>query len=327
LSGALLAAAPVAAADPALLGLPPVSHPGGAPPQPEKIALGKKLFFDTRLSAGGAMACATCHNPAEGFASNGRPTNKGNGGVPLKRNAPSVVNAAFAPALLWNGAMPSLEALAWGPLLNPEEMANASVADVTARIAALPDYAGLFERAFAGLGPAKDTLAEAIAAFERTLVSGGSRFDRWWFAGEADAVTQEERRGALLFLFRAGCAQCHKIEQDHALFTDGRYHDIGLKSAADPGRYEVTGEESDRGKFRTPGLRNAALTEPYMHDGSLATLEEVVEFYDRGGDAARPAKAEWIFPLGLSPEDKRALVAFLRTLTGANAGALATPRP
>jgi len=308
----------VEAADPAALGLPAVPWPADNPPDAAKVELGRKLFSDKRLSAHGAMACATCHDPAQAFTTADRPTHPGNDGLPLRRNAPTVLNAAFAPALLWNGAMPSLEALAWGPLLNPEEMANASVADVVGRVAALPDYGGLFERAFAGQGPSEEAIAQAIAAFERTLVSGNSRFDRWWFGGDRTALNDEERRGALLFLFRAGCAQCHTVDEGHALFSDGKFHGLGAGAGgglADPGRFEVSRDEQDRGKFRTPGLRNVALTAPYMHDGSLATLAEVVEFYDRGGGDA-PNKAEWIFPLRLSPEDKRALVAFLKTLTG-----------
>lgn len=325
----LMAVSPAAADEPAVLGLPAVAFPADNPSTPEKIALGRKLFFDTRLSVHGKMSCATCHEPTQGFATNGLPANLGNDGFPLKRNTPTVVNAALEPELLWNGAMKSLEALAWGPILAAEEMANTSVPDVIERIAALPDYAGLFERAFAGMGPGKDTLAQALASYERTLISGGSRFDRWWFGGDETAVNAEERRGAQLFMFRAGCAQCHKIDEKHAMFADGRFHDIGVapaKGPPDPGRYEVTGEESDRGKFKTPSLRNVALTAPYMHDGSVATLEEAVELYDRGGEAT-PNKAEWIFPLGLSAEDKRALVTFLKTLTGANAEALAKQRP
>jgi cytochrome c peroxidase len=309
---------PAWAADPSALGLPPVPWPADNRPSAAKIELGRKLFLDKRLSADGAMACATCHDPAQAFTTADRPTHRGRDGRPLKRNAPTVLNAAFQPALLWNGALPSLEALAWGPLLNPEEMANPSVDAAVGRIAALPDYAGLFERAFAGRGPGKETVAQAIAAFARTLVSGNSRFDRWWFGGDRTAVDDEERRGALLFLFRAGCAQCHTVEDGHALFSDGKFHALGAGAGgglADPGRFEATGDEQDRGKFRTPGLRNVALTAPYMHDGSLGTLEEVVEFYDKGGGDA-PNKAEWLFPLRLSPEDKRALVAFLGTLTG-----------
>ncbi|MGQ0674949.1 MAG: cytochrome-c peroxidase [Rhodospirillales bacterium] len=313
------------AADSALLGLPAVPFPADNPPAPEKIALGRMLFFDPRLSVDGRMSCATCHDPAQGFTTNDRPTPLARGGFALKRNAPTAINAAFEETLLWSGAMPTLEALTWGPLLAADEMANPSVPAVIERIAALPDYAGLFERAFAGQGPGKESIARAIAAFERSLVSAGSRFDRWWFGGEEAAVTQEERRGALLFLFRAGCAQCHTLDDRHALFSDGKFHALGAGAGdglADPGRFEVTGAEEDRGKFRTPSLRNVALTRPYMHDGSIATLEEVVEFYDRGGGETAN-KAEWIFPLNLSAQDKRALAAFMRALTGANAEALA----
>lgn len=311
-------AADQAIPDPAILGLPPVAHPADNPPNAAKIALGKKLFFDKRLSADGRMACATCHDPDQGFTTNGAPTHRGSGDRPLKRNAPTALNAAFEPSLLWNGGMPSLEALAWGPMLNPDEMANPSADAVLKRVAALADYAGTFAAAFAGAGPSKGDFARAIAAYERTLVSGNSRFDRWWFAGDKSALNAEEQRGLLLFMFRAGCAQCHKVEEGFALFSDAKFHDIGAGKAGgppDPGRAEVTGAEEDRGKFRTPGLRNVALTAPYMHDGSLGTLEEVVEFYDKGGGDG-PNKAEWLYPLGLSAADKRALAAFLRTLTG-----------
>ena len=144
------------AADPMKLGLPPIPYPAGNSSTPDKVALGKKLFFDTRLAADGKMACATCHDPAEGFTTNGSATHPGSGGWPLKRNAPTVLNAAFEQALLWNGGMPSLEALAWGPMLNAEEMANLSATAVLERISALPDYAGMFERAFAGAGASKE---------------------------------------------------------------------------------------------------------------------------------------------------------------------------
>jgi cytochrome c peroxidase len=306
-----------------LLGLPDPPYPAGDPPTPATIALGRKLFFDPRLSADGALSCGSCHVPEQGFAAGDGPAPLGAGGRPVRRNAPTILNVAYYDRLFQDGREATLEAQAWSPLLAADEMANPSADAVVARIAALPDYAGLFEAAFAGAGPGRETIGRALAAYQRSLLSGGSRFDRWWFGGERDAVTAEERAGFVLFLFRGGCAQCHAVGERGALFTDQRFHNTGTgQTPADLGRMEVTGDAADRWKYRTPGLRNVALTAPYMHDGSLATLEDVVAFYDRGG-GADPAKAEWLYPLRLSAADRRALVAFLKTLTGANADALA----
>jgi cytochrome c peroxidase len=277
-------------------------------------------------------------------------------GRSLRRNAPTLLNVAYYTSLFLDGRATSLEAQAWDPLLAENEMANPSVDAVATRVASLPDYAGPFAAAFPGKAPDRATIGGAFAAYERSLVAGGSRFDRWWFGGEADAVTAEEREGFALFRFRAGCAQCHTVGDRDAAFTDQRFHNIGTGRARvaaaaapvrvelipglatsvtpaalatfgeapplDDGRMEVSKEPADRWKYRTPSLRNVALTAPYMHDGSLATLEAVVEFYDRGG-GGDPDKAEWLFPLGLTAAEKAALVAFLKTLTGANAAALA----
>ncbi|HEU5282454.1 MAG TPA: cytochrome c peroxidase, partial [Burkholderiales bacterium] len=226
---------------------------------------------------------------------------------------------------------------------------------VVARIAALLDYADLFERAFPRQGLAAETVAAALADYQRTLVSGGSRFDRWFYGGESDAFTAEEQAGFALFAGRAHCVSCHTFSRDHALFTDHSFHNTGVGWAratrrgevavplapgvdtrvsvqavaelfgaepADQGRFEVTGRELHRFAYRTPSLRNVALTPPYMHDGSLPTLEAVVEFYDRGG-IDNPGKDPLVYPLELDAADKRALVAFLRTLTGANVDELA----
>jgi cytochrome c peroxidase len=338
------------------LGLPTLPLPVEGPPTTAQIALGKKLFFDRRLSANGTMSCGMCHVPEQGFAANELRTPLGVEGRSVRRNAPTILNVVFYERLFHDGREGTLEAQVWSPLLAENEMANPAAEAVVARIAGLPDYAGMFQAAFAGMGPNKDTIGRALAAYERSLVSGGSRFDRWWFAGERDAVTAEEREGFAIFLFRGGCAQCHTVGERDALFTDQRYHNTGTGKARDAatrapvrvelapgvvtsvapatvatfgepppvdlGRMEVTGDPADRWKYRTPGLRNVALTAPYMHDGSLATLEEVVEFYDRGG-GDDDAKAEWLFPLQLSAADKQALVAFMKTLTGVNTGALA----
>ncbi|MCC6469779.1 MAG: methylamine utilization protein MauG [Alphaproteobacteria bacterium] len=338
-----------------LLGLhdPPVRIDD--PPTPAKVALGRKLFFDRRLSVNGTMSCGMCHVPAQGFAANELRTPLGVEGRSVRRNAPTILNVAYYERLFHDGREATLEAQVWAPLLAGNEMGNRSGQAVVDRIAALPDYAGLFESAYDGLRPDAQTVGRALAAYERSLVSGGARFDRWWFGGERGALTAQEREGFAIFLFRGGCAQCHRVEERHALFTDQRYHNtgtgharldaarrpvrvelapgvfttlapeavdkVGAPDVSDAGRMEVTGDPADRWKYRTPSLRNVALTAPYMHDGSLATLEEVVEFYDRGG-GEDPDKADWLFPLHLSAADKRALVAFLKTLTGANIEAL-----
>lgn len=357
-AAACLLAAPAIAGDVSpLLGLPPLPATGDTPAM---ATLGEKLFFDRRLSVNGTMSCGLCHIPAQGFAATELRTPVGIEGKSLRRNAPTLLNVAFYQRLFLDGRSQSLEAQAWEPMLAPAEMGNETAEAVVSRVAALPDYAPLFAAAF-DAGPGRETIGRALAVYERTLVSGGSRFDRWWFGGEGDAVTAEEREGFALFRFKAGCAQCHQVEDTYALFTDQRYHNIGTGKARadahaaptrvelipglvtsvapdqlarigdppqdDRGREEVTGDRADRWKYRTPSLRNVALTAPYMHDGSLATLEEVVAFYDRGG-GDDPAKAEWLFPLRLTDTEKRALVAFLKTLTGTNAAAPAkAPRP
>lgn len=349
----LVAMSTAKAADPAALGLPSLAGP---PPVPAVVELGRKLFFDRRLSANGTMSCGMCHVPEQGFTSNELRTPLGVEGRSLRRNAPTLLNVAAYTTLFLDGRAASLEEQAWEPMLAGNEMANPSVEAVVGRVAALPDYAQPFAAAFPGRAPDRATISGALAAYQRSLVAGGSRFDRWWFGGEEDAVTAEEREGFALFRFRAGCAQCHGIGERDAAFTDQRFHNIGTgrarvaatvapvrvelipglatsvaqaalatfgeAPAPDDGRMEVSKDPADRWKYRTPGLRNVALTQPYMHDGSLATLEQVVDFYDRGG-GDDPGKAEWLFPLGLTQAEKAALVAFLRTLTGANVETLA----
>jgi len=345
----LVAATAAEATDPTL-GLP--AHTASAT-APAVVELGRKLFFDRRLSANGTMSCGMCHVPEQGFTSNELRTPLGVEGKSLRRNAPTLLNVATYTSLFLDGRATSLEEQAWEPMLAGNEMANPSAETVIGRVAALPDYAQPFAAAFPGRTPDRASIGGALAAYERSLVAGGSRFDRWWFGGEADAVTADEREGFALFRFRAGCAQCHSVGERDAAFTDQRFHNIGstqpvvaavrvelipgltttvtratLLTIGDPpmpddGRMEVTKDPADRGKYRTPSLRNVALTAPYMHDGSLATLEAVVELYDRGG-GDDPGKAEWLFPLGLTAAEKAALVAFLKTLTGASAAALAT---
>lgn len=348
-------AAACAPARQAPLGLPPVEHPAENPPTAEKVALGRKLFFDRRLSVNGTMSCAMCHVPEQGFTSNEVATALGVEGRSVRRNAPTLLNVAYHPVLFHDGREHSLELQVWGPLLAANEMANPSVGHVIARIRALPDYHGLFERAFDGRGVTIETIGQAIAAYERTLVSGDSRFDRWRYGGDGSALDAREQEGFRLFTGKARCATCHTIGERWALFTDFRFHNTGIgwrrtqaasefvrvelapglvtqvarraidrtfePPLADVGRFEITRDPQDRWAYKTPTLRNVAATAPYMHDGSIATLPEVIEFYDRGG-IDNPGKSVLLAPLGLSAAEKDALVAFLRSLTGNDVAAL-----
>jgi len=333
------------------LGLPAL--PATAHAAPELVDLGRKLFFDRRLSLNGTMSCAMCHVPEEGFTSNASRTAVGMEGSSLRRNAPALYNVAWQRALFHDGREKSLVSQVWSPLLHADEMANPSVGHVLGRIRGLPDYNGAFEKIFAGHGASRRRVGAAIAAFEATLVSGNSRFDRRWYGGEAAALSDRELAGLELFRGKAGCVTCHTIGARYALFSDGRYHITGAGSVAhaarftvplapgvstdlsdadlgsfavhehpDLGRFEITHKPQDRHAFRTPSLRNVSHSAPYMHDVTLATLEEVIEFYDRGGGTLA-GKSVLLKPLGLSEADKRALVAFLKALDGDNIEMLA----
>jgi cytochrome c peroxidase len=240
-----------------------------------------------------------------------------------------------------DGAAPSLEAQVLTPLLDPAEMANASFQDLEARLSSIPAYARRFNEAF-GAPPDMARIGAALAAYQRTLISAGSPFDRWRYAGQADALSPRARQGFALFTGKAGCARCHLVGEQNALFTDNAMHNTGIgvrarvvataapapsptvnfAAAGDRGRQEVTGLPADLHRYRTPALRNVALTAPYMHDGSVATLADVVRFYDAGG-APNPNLDPGVKPLHLEDTEVEALVAFLHSLTGANAAALA----
>ena len=334
------------------LGLPPVPVPPDNPMTAEKVALGRKLFYDRRLSRNNTISCAMCHVPEQGFTSNEIATAVGIEGQTVRRNTPTIYNAAYAELLFHDGRESRLEHQIWGPLLAANEMGAPSIGYVLDKIRGLADYRGLFEAAFDGRGPRIETVGMALASYERTLLSANSPFDRWYFGKASGAIAPEAERGFRLFTGKAGCARCHHIAEDHALFTDQRLHNTGVgyrqtmsrspaerrlqiapgtfvtidpavvAEATEPppsdlGRYEVSEDPADRWKYKTPGLRNVALSAPYMHDGSLATLREVIEFYDHGGvpnELLDPA----IRPLGLNEEEKEDLVAFLRSLTGGN---------
>ena len=300
--------------------------------QPEEVALGRALFNDPLLSFDGTMACVTCHVPEQGFTVNGSATAVGRGGKPLRRNAPSLLNVGLYSSWLLDGRAASLEQQVWGPLLNADEMSNPDPDAVAERLRAIPRYRHAFNEAF-GEDPSPRSIARALAAFERDLSPGESRFDKWYFGKRADALTAQEQAGFSVFLW-SGCDVCHRVDAREGAFTDNQFHNIGLgfdrarrigvnAPPPDAGRMEITRNAEHRWQFRTPSLRNVSLTAPYMHDGSLATLRDVVDWYNEGG-GEDPAKDRFLHRLGLSETQKLQLVAFLRSLTGENTQALAS---
>jgi cytochrome c peroxidase len=289
-----------------------------------------------------------CHVPAQGFTVNELATAVGIEGRTVKRNAPTLLNIAFLDHLFHDARENRLEQQVWGPLLAHNEMGNPSVGYVIDNIRHLPEYRGAFEAAFGG--PADMlSVGRAFAAYERTLIAGGSPFDRWYYGKDPDALDESARRGFGIFRGKGNCVSCHTIGDDYALFTDQKLHNTGLGFLAsmaptggrrvsevapgtsieydllavapsaetppnDLGRYEVTEDPDDRWKYRTPSLRNVALTRPYMHNGSLSTLEDVVAFYD-GGGVSHDLLDPLVKPLGLTAQERADLVAFLRSLT------------
>ncbi len=323
------------------LGLPAEDFTGTEdnPLTADKIELGQMLFFDQRLSADSTLSCASCHLPQLAFT-DGRLQSQGISGQVGTRNAPTLINRAFANKQFWDGRAASLEEQAKGPLINPIEMGMASHADVVSRVAAISGYRKWFNKVFDDEINI-DNLTKAIAAFERTLLSGNSKYDRFK-AGDKQALNASERRGLELFESKARCNQCHSGFN----FTDEEYHNIGVdwdQQSIDLGRFSVTALQQDIGAFKTPTLRETARTAPYMHGGSMANLEEVIEFYDKGGianpfldsemrrlkltmeqaldlyDQKTPAGTtppQDVLKLDLTKQDKADLVAFLKALNG-----------
>ncbi len=337
------------------LGLPPVPVPADNPVTPEKVSLGERLFLDKRFSATGEVSCSTCHEPAKVFTDSPRRVSVGIRGLTGTRNAPTVVNAAYMSSQFWDGREPDLEGQSKQPFLNPVEMGLPDHAPILAVIRGDPDYREAFRAAF-GVAAEDVTIehvAQAIASFERTVIAGDTPFDRWYFGGDEDAMSAAAKRGFDVFLNEGRCVSCHRISQNFALFTDGRFHNLNvsfekISDAVDTltkamtehraegadvdklvlgnldlselGRYAVSGWMTHIGAFKTPTLRNVARTAPYMHDGSLATLEDVVDFYNNGGrvtesDPINPFQSGGIRPLGLDEAQKADLVAFLEALT------------
>jgi cytochrome c peroxidase len=277
-----------------------------------KVELGRLLYFETRISKDKTLSCASCHNPWHGFAEP-RATSQGVGGLFGKRNSPTVINRLFSKEQFWDGRAADLEAQAHGPLTNPIEMAMPSHDEVVKRLTAIPGYAPLFEKAFGSKEITMARAAQAIASYERTVVSGNSAYDRYQ-AGQKDALSAEAVRGLALFNGKANCVTCHAGFN----FTDESYHNLGVgMTGKDPdvGRFAETKAESEKGAFKTPTLRNIVQTPPYMHDGSEPTLLAVVAFYDKGGNP-NPTLAKEVQPLKLTAQEKQDLVAFMEALTG-----------
>jgi len=338
------------------LGLPPLPVPADAGLTAERIDLGRKLFFDRRLSLNGTQSCAMCHIPEQGFTNHETGTAVGIEGRTVRRNSPTLLNVGYAKRLFHDARESRLEQQIWGPLLASNEMGNPSVGAVIDKLAGLSDYAGLFEAAFDGRGPGMETLGQALASYQRGLLAADSPFDRWYFGGDPDALGEPARRGFALFTGEARCAACHPVSRERALFTDDGLHNTGIgyrrsmtgpppvqrvqvapdryvdveraivASVSEPrpgdlGRYEITQDPADRWKYKTPSLRNVARTAPYMHDGSLATLRDVISFYIDGG-VPNENLDPLITPLRLTDAQVDDLVAFLESLTSPGIEAL-----
>ena len=341
---------PAAAQERVPLGLPSDTWdyyvPRHNPQTAAKAELGRKLFFDTRLSADGTVACATCHKPELAFA-DGKPVAEGIAGRRGPRNSPTLLNVIYNPGHFWDGRADTLEEQAIQPLTNPLEMGEQTHAQVVARLRQISAYIREFQEVFQQ--PVKiELVGHALAAYERTLLAGAAPFDRY-LAGEITAISEAAQRGFALFRGKARCSRCHVFSERSSFFSNFDYVNTGVaakhpnfarmerqiyEAVSDPaevkrlvdkfskedggaelGRIALTYHILDLGAYRTPGLRNIALTAPYFHDGSAATLADVVRFYNEGG--IDNLNREWdLRPLGLTEEEQQDLVAFLQSLTG-----------
>jgi cytochrome c peroxidase len=344
------------------LGLPPVPIPPDNPQTKAKIQLGDRLFHDKRFSADGKVSCSTCHEESKAFTDL-MPVSKGFKDLTGTRNAPTVINSAYMETLFWDGREPDLEGQSKQPFINPVEGGLKSHKPLLKTIRKDDAYVKAFKEVF-GVKPADITMehvSKAIASFERTIVAGDSPFDHYFYGGDKNAMSASAIRGLEVFVGAGRCVGCHTIEQTQALFTDNRFHNIGVgfkrirgkeneiarkfmqakasgadvdkevltdKDASELGRFAVAEDFDTVGAFKTPTLRNIDLTPPYMHDGSLLTLEDVVEFYNNGGrlkntDPLSPFLSGGIRPLNLTDKQKKDLVEFLKALTSPNIAAKA----
>jgi len=337
------------------LGLPPVPIPKNNPLTPAKVTLGDKLFHDTRFSSTGKVSCATCHDKAKAFTDSPLKVSEGINKLTGTRNAPTVINAAYMHSMFWDGREPDLEGQSAGPFINPVEMGLANHKPILKIVRSDAEYKKLFKKAF-NKNP-KDIqmlhVKQAIASFERTIISGNSPFDQYHYGNDKRAMSDAAVRGFKVFLEQGRCVSCHTISQTHALFSDSRFHNLGVgfvrinndvrelsnafarakknatevdievltnKNTSELGRFAVSTQWRDMGSFKTPTLRNIAKTAPYMHDGSLESLLDVVKFYNNGGrvkedDPIFDFQSGGIKPLDLSDKQMDDLVAFMEALT------------
>lgn len=285
-----------------------IEYPDDEPHSPEEINLGKTLFFDTRLSLNEKQSCASCHNPDLGF-SDGLKTSIGTMGGQVSRNSPHLYNLAWSAALFWDGRSSTLEEQALGPIEAAGEM-NLPLSEVVPRLSKVPFYQKQFEMVYGESGLTIDNVAKAIAAFERTIISDNAAYDKY-IAGNTAAMSPSAIRGLELFKGKANCANCH----DGPNFTDDSFHNIGVSPVTlDRGRANISGSEELVGAFKTPGLRNIIFSAPYMHDGSQSSLEDVIDFYNKGG-VHKESLSSLIKPLHLNRTEIADLVAFLGALS------------
>jgi cytochrome c peroxidase len=337
------------------LGLPPVPIPENNPQTDEKITLGEVLFHDMRFSTTGDVSCATCHAAERAFTDSPLKTSEGIKKLTGTRNAPTVVNSAYFDTMFWDGRSPDLEDQALHPFVNPVEMGLKDHQPILEIVRTDPDYVEAFQKVFGKTGDdiTMTEVTQAIAAFERTQIAGNSPFDSYFYGGDKGALTDQQIRGFDLFVNQGRCVSCHVIEQTQAIFTDNRFHNIGVgindvqddvpelatefleaeltKSEVDIevlsdartselGRFAVTRGFDGLGAFKTPTLRNVQVTAPYMHDGSIETLRDVVVHYNNGGvtnegDPVNDFLSGGIRPLNLTDEQIDDLVAFMEALT------------
>ncbi|HEY4979906.1 MAG TPA: cytochrome c peroxidase [Candidatus Acidoferrum sp.] len=303
------------------LGLPPVPMPADNPLTEETIALGRRLYYDPALSVDGTISCASCHAPRFSFSDN-RPFSEGVGGKLGTRHSPTVINSAYNSLQFWDGRAASLEEQAKGPMENPVEMAH-SLDGVVKRVQADPKYLELFRKAWGTDQIDIDFIAKSIASFERTVIAGDSPFDRFFYGHDYKALTPSAQRGLKIFMNtkKGNCAVCHSIGKDTALFTDNKFHNLGIGAdtrgnLTDDGRFKITKDDADLGAFKTPTLRNLTSRGPYMHDGSFPTVKDALGHYIGGGNW-NPHLDKEIHSLEILTFDEREeLLAFLDALNG-----------
>ena len=336
------------------LGLPAVEIPDNNPISREKIELGKKLFFDRRLSLNNTVSCGMCHVPEQGFTNNEIKTAVGIEGRSNLRNTPTLLNIAFSKFLFHDAREFSLENQVWQPVLAHSEMAMPSFGFTIKKLQLIPGYKKLFNEAFPGEGINMETFGKAIASYERSLVSGNSKFDKWYYGGDKNIVNEKVKKGFDIFMGKGNCSSCHAVGEKSALFFDNKLHNTGIgfaesmgllqnkktrvqlapgeyvevdndiiksvnqqKRKNDLGLYTITENPSHRWLFKTAGLRNISLTAPYMHNGIFATLDEVIDFYNEGG-FQNELLSPMIRKLNLSSLEKENLKLFLESLVGEN---------